>query len=110
MANTVLTTPRFDKKYKKYAKKYTEPDQDFGELISELESQPESGESLGANLYKVRLANTSKGTGKSGGFRVITFLRRPEKNGVEIILLAIYDKSEESTIQKDILVKRAKEL
>ncbi len=34
---------------------------------------PTSGTSLGHNLYKIRLAIASKGKGKSGGARVITF-------------------------------------
>ncbi len=110
MPNVVLTTARFDWKYKRFSRKYKELDHDFEKLLNQPEDQPESGESLGANLFKVRMASASKGQGKSGGFRVITFLRRPDKNGSEIILLTIYGKSEESTIKKDILLEWVKEL
>jgi mRNA-degrading endonuclease RelE of RelBE toxin-antitoxin system len=110
MPNTVVTTARFARNYKRFARKYQGLDQDFEALLNQLETQPETGESLGANLYKVRMASASKGRGKSGGFRVITFLRRPHEDGVEIILLTIYDKSEESSIKKEVLLKWAKEL
>lgn len=110
MPNSVVTTSRFNRNYKRFARKYKALDQDFEVLLNQLETQPETGESLGANLYKVRMASASKGQGKSGGFRIITFLTRPREDGVEIVLLTIYDKSEESSIKKEVLLKWAKEL
>ncbi len=53
------------------------------------------GTPLGNNLYKIRLSITSKRKGKSGGARVITYLKTGEGN---IYLLTIYDKSEKDTI------------
>jgi hypothetical protein len=35
---------------------------------------PKLGQSLGSNLYKIRLSASDKGKGKSGGFRLITYL------------------------------------
>ncbi len=60
------------------------------------------GISLGNNLYKVRLAITSKGKGKSGGARIITYLKTEEGN---IYLLTIYDKSEKDTISNSEIQK-----
>ena len=37
------------------------------------------GDSYGANIYKIRLGDESKGRGKSGGFRVITYLVHESK-------------------------------
>ena len=50
---------------------------------------------MGNNCYKIRIAISSKGKGKSGGARVITHLQIIE---TKIYLLSIYDKSEQSDI------------
>jgi hypothetical protein len=50
---------------------------------------------LGNNAYKIRIAIRSKGKGKSGGARIITYLVTENK---EVYLLTIYDKSELSSI------------
>jgi len=64
-------------------------------LIEELEKNPEKGIPLGNNIYKIRLAIASKGKGKSGGARVITYLKTEQGN---IYLLSIYDKGRKDTI------------
>ena len=60
-----------------------------------LQAQPDFGTSIGNNCYKIRLAIKSKGQGKSGGARVITYMINNEK---EIYLLTIFDKSEFDSI------------
>ncbi len=108
MANTVLTTPYFERRYKRFKKKFATLDEEYAALINQLEASPESGTGLGSGLYKVRMASASKGHGKSGGFRVITYLKRNTGDGTEIILITIYDKSEESTVGKAELEKLVK--
>lgn len=51
---------------------------------------------LGNNCYKIRLALKSKGKGKSGGTRVITYLYIETET---IYLLAIYDKGEKADLK-----------
>lgn len=41
--------------------------------MDSLEVTPKQDQSLGAGLYKIRLGSASKGGGKSGGFRAITY-------------------------------------
>lgn len=53
---------------------------------------------LGQGIRKVRMAITSKGKGKSGGARVITYNVIVAAYDTQIKLLTIYDKSEKSTI------------
>jgi hypothetical protein len=53
------------------------------------------GTSLGKNCYKIRIAITSKGKGKSGGARLITYVRITKN---KVFLLDIYDKSEQADI------------
>jgi hypothetical protein len=51
---------------------------------------------LGNHCYKIRLAITSKGKGKSGGARVITYVQVVHHS---VYLLAIYDKAEQADIE-----------
>ena len=69
----IETLPIFDKQVKRLSKKYPSLKNDLTFLIGTPEVNPETGISLGNNFYKVRLKITSKGQGKSGGARVITY-------------------------------------
>jgi len=59
------------------------------------------GDNYGGNIYKVRLADESKGKGKSGGFRVINYIIEENAGSTEVYLITIFDKSEEASISKD---------
>ena len=50
----------------------------------------ELGVNLSENVYKARIANSNKDSGKSGGYRLITYLKLLDK---KLILIYIYDKS-----------------
>ena len=58
-------------------------------------------------VRKVRMSIKSKGKGKSGGARVITYSLTKDDEDINLTLLTIYDKSERSTISdkeiKDLL-------
>ena len=56
------------------------------------------GVDLGKGLRKVRMAVTSKGKGKSGGVRIITFLMIKNGDDITIELLDVYDKSETASL------------
>ena len=69
---------------------------EYAELISDIIKNPESGTFIGNNCYKIRIAIESKGKGKSGGARVITYLYIE----TEIVyLLTIYDKKEKENLK-----------
>ncbi len=95
MSFKVLTIPPFDKQIKKLGKKYPSIKDDFASLLRALQEKPDQGTLLGKNCYKLRMAISSKGKGKSGGSRVITHLVIDDQT---IYLLSIYDKSEKATI------------
>ena len=80
-------------------------------FLDELEKNPFGGESLGHHIYKNRMVIASKGKGKSGGARVITYTADVivQEGEGELILLSVYDKSVQSTISDDEL-KRLKDL
>jgi hypothetical protein len=94
---TITTSEDFIKSLKQLAKKYASLKQDLTEFKTSLLSEPLQGISLGQNCYKVRLKISSKGKGKSGGGRVITFVRMSLNH---IILLEIFDKSERESISE----------
>ncbi len=105
MINSVTSTDNFIRRAKRLISKFPTLKNALFDLEDSLAANPKQGVSLGSNAYKIRLADKSKGGGKSGGFRVITYLIEQTKNGTQIFLLTIYDKSEESTMSK-VLVKR----
>jgi mRNA-degrading endonuclease RelE of RelBE toxin-antitoxin system len=55
--------------------------------------------------YKIRMADESKGKGKSGGFRVMYYLLDERSAGIEVLMLTIFDKSETSTMKKKATVR-----
>jgi len=100
MTNTVTVSQSFKREVKPLAKKYHTLKNSVDKLINDLIANPYLGESYGKNIYKVRLADPSKGTGKSGGFRVMYYHLDISEDGVEILLMTIFNKSEMSTIKR----------
>ena len=90
-----IPTEDFNKDTKRLAKKYPSILRDLDTLFEKLEQNPYEGKSLGNNTYKVRMAISSKKTGKSGGARVITWIQIINDT---IHLLTMYDKSEINNI------------
>lgn len=95
MKYSVIPSEKFKKEFKRLSKKYPSLKAELLELNAELEENPTHGTALGNNTYKIRLAIKSKGKGKSGGSRVITYVISENE---EVYLLTMYDKSEFDTI------------
>jgi mRNA-degrading endonuclease RelE of RelBE toxin-antitoxin system len=91
----VVPTERFIKQAKKLSKKYVSIIDDLNDLRISLLENPNQGDFLGKNCYKVRMSITSKGYGKSYGARVITCVKIINET---IYLLSLYDKSEKSDL------------
>jgi mRNA-degrading endonuclease RelE of RelBE toxin-antitoxin system len=87
----IISLPIFDKQVKRLSKKYPSIRKDLVVFTNELLQNPKQGSSLGKNLYKVRMAIASKGKGKSGGARVVTYVKVVNN---KIYLAFIYDKNE----------------
>jgi mRNA-degrading endonuclease RelE of RelBE toxin-antitoxin system len=88
-------TDNFKKEAKRLVKKYKSLKSEITDLIAELETNPTNGTPLGNDIYKIRLAIKSKGKGKSGGARIISYVKVVE---TEVLLFSIYNKSEKDTI------------
>ena len=76
---------------KELGKKHPSITADLRHLQNELLANPTLGTPLGNNRYKIRLKISSKSQGKSGGARVITYLKTTDD---ELWLLTMYDKSD----------------
>jgi mRNA-degrading endonuclease RelE of RelBE toxin-antitoxin system len=63
---------------------------DFAFFLSNSSDNPVQGAPLGNCCYKIRLAIRSKGKGKSGGTRVISFVQVIKE---EVLLLSVHDQS-----------------
>lgn len=99
---SVKVSDQFEKELKKFTKKYPSLKGEFIELVEILQINPYQGIFIGNNCYKIRLAISSKGKGKSGGARVITYIKINENT---ILLLSIYSKGEKDSISdKEILI------
>jgi mRNA-degrading endonuclease RelE of RelBE toxin-antitoxin system len=95
MSYKVETIFVFDKQAKRLSKKYPSLKSDLIILIESLANDPEQGKPLGNNFYKIRFAISSKNKGKSGGARIIAYVKI---TATTVFLTSIYDKGEKSTI------------
>ena len=109
MNYNIIVKPSFEREPKRLRKHYASFKDDFASLIHELEINPFLGVDLGGGVRKIRMAIASKGKGKSGGARVITFIGVVSVEEAEVNLLYIYDKAERGSIHpkhiEDLLCK-----
>lgn len=74
---------------------------DLNSLLENLEKQPSVD--LGGGFFKYRLAVKSKNTGKSGGFRIVTFEILVSEAEKEATMITIFDKSETDNVSMNAL-------
>jgi len=98
----IETLPHFDKDVKKLKKRFPKIKDDLISLIKALQENPKTGTYLEEGFYKIRLQNSSVPTGKSGGFRVISYFLDKDI----IYLITMYSKSDKDTI----LIDKLKEI
>jgi mRNA-degrading endonuclease RelE of RelBE toxin-antitoxin system len=97
MNYSVITIRPFDRQAKRLLKKFPSLKSDLTELVLILKENPRHGTDLGNSCFKIRIAIASKGKGKSGGARIISHFYIHEET---VILLSIYDKSEQADISE----------
>lgn len=109
MNYNIRTSSYFDVAAKKLTKKYPSFKKDLKDFCKTLLENPLLGTELSPGIRKIRLAIKSKGKGKSGGARIITYnFVTAEMNG-ELVLLLIYDKENASTVRVNVLKQIIKE-
>ena len=103
MSFEVIPTQIFEKELKVLAKRYPKIKDDIKNLKEELQKNPQQGAPLPKSCFKVRMQITGKSSGKSGGARIITYVKVVDER---IYLLSIYDKAEQSNnVALDVLLK-----
>ena len=95
MSFSVIPLESFKSDVKTLLKKYKNIKNDLRKLTTELENNPKAGIALQNNCFKLRVANSSIPTGKSGGFRTIYYFVNEHDN---VYLIAMYSKTQKSTI------------
>jgi mRNA-degrading endonuclease RelE of RelBE toxin-antitoxin system len=100
MTNRVIISKNFQKEAKALLKKFHTLKDSIDNVISQLTNDPYCGDPYGQKIYKVRLADKSKGGGKSGGFRVLYYHIIKSDDGITILLMSIFDKSDKATVTK----------
>lgn len=102
MSVEVKTTRQFEKSAKFLIKKYNSLKEELKELQNSLSVNPRMGIQIKENVYKIRIAVRSKGKGKSGGLRIITYIETEiqelRNETIIVYLLSIYDKSDTENI------------
>ena len=91
----VIPSEKFKKEAKRLTKKYPSLKTELAKLFIELEENPTTGTPLGNDIYKIRLAIASKNKGKSGGARVLSFVKVTQTT---VLLFSIYSKGEIDTL------------
>lgn len=95
MSFELVPTSNFLKELKRLKKKYPSLVNDLQILEDQLRENPTTGVEVYKNCYKIRFAIKSKAKGKSGGGRLITWVKVEKER---IYLLSIYDKSDKETV------------
>ncbi|MGH1396522.1 MAG: type II toxin-antitoxin system RelE family toxin [Trichormus sp.] len=98
----IALTPRFKKDLRELAKRYRSIRSDIQQLIEQLQAGETPGDRIAGvkyQVFKVRLKNSDIQKGKSGGYRVIYYLKTEQ----EIILTTIYSKSDISDVGNEVI-------
>lgn len=99
----VHITPDFLRSMKALSKRYRSFKQDFKIFSESLEENPFQGVELSPGIRKIRMAIASKGRGKSGGARVITYTVLVSETTGDVYLIDLYDKADYSTVDLAII-------
>ena len=107
MSYSILLVDSFEKELKRLCKKHPSLKQDLSLVLEQLLENPLLGTPIGNNCYKIRIAIKSKGKGKSGGARIITYVLVSNE---QVYLLSIFDKAEAVNISDVEILKRINKL
>lgn len=98
----IALTPRFKRDLRSLAKRYRSIRSDLQVLLEQLQAGETPGDRIVGvryQVFKVRLKNRDIQKGKSGGYRVIYYVKTVEN----IILATIYSKSDLSDVDNQVI-------
>ena len=94
---TISVSDDFAKEAKRLAKKYPSFKQDYKDFLDSIKENPLQGDEITKNIRKIRMAIKSKGKGKSGGARVMSFVKVTDTT---VLLFSIYNKGDKDSISE----------
>jgi mRNA-degrading endonuclease RelE of RelBE toxin-antitoxin system len=97
---TIIALPTFTRNIRTLKKKYRSILEDIQPVIHQLENGETPGDQvsgIGYPVFKVRIKNTDVQKGKSGGYRLIYYL----KSTTSILLLTLYTKSDQDDVSAE---------
>ena len=92
-------TPEFKRNVRELARRYRHIQNDVQAVIEQLQQGQVLGNQIAGTaftVFKVRVRNSDTRKGKSGGYRLIYYMRTIEK----IVLVTIYSKSDQGDISE----------
>jgi mRNA-degrading endonuclease RelE of RelBE toxin-antitoxin system len=95
-------TPDFRKQLRKLEKRYRKIKSDLEPILIQIQMGEIVGDrlqGLDTDVFKVRVRNSDTNRGKSGGYRVIYWLKLPEC----AVLLDIYSKSDRDDVEVNMI-------
>jgi mRNA-degrading endonuclease RelE of RelBE toxin-antitoxin system len=93
----VTFTPEFKRNLRQLAKKYRHIKSDLQPIIDQVASGSKPGDQVPGvryEVFKVRAKNSDASKGKSGGYRLIYYV----KSETERVLVTVYSKTEQADI------------
>jgi mRNA-degrading endonuclease RelE of RelBE toxin-antitoxin system len=100
---TVIALPTFTRNIRALIKKYRNLLKNIQPIIEQLENGEILGEQLsgvGYPVFKLRIKNSDNRKGKSGGYRLIYYLKTAD----HVFLLTLYSKSEQDDVMAGDLI------
>jgi mRNA-degrading endonuclease RelE of RelBE toxin-antitoxin system len=94
----IRLTPDFRKQVRKLEKRYRKIQSDLQPILIQIQMGEAIGDRLqgiDAEVFKVRIRNSDVNCGKSGGYRVIYWMKLPKC----AVLLDIYSKSDRDDVE-----------
>ena len=110
MSFEISTTPEFENQAKSLQKRHRSFKNDLKDFVISLKENPFQGVELSPGIRKIRMAITSKGRGKPGGARVITYTVVTAETDGRVYLMNVYDKSDFSTVELSVLKEIVRDL
>jgi len=105
---TISYSDTFKRQLKRLSRKYRHIRTDIQPFIEQLDAGDTPGDQIqgtGYTVYKARLANTDARRGKSGGYRIIYYLKQQD----DILLVTLYSKTEQDDIDADEVIHMIQE-
>ena len=93
----IIKADTYNRAIKKLKKRFAHIEDDVDLFFEKISTLDELGVHLGNNVFKARIANSDKKSGKSSGYRLISYLKLIDN---ELYLLFIYDKSDFENIDE----------